>query len=66
MAHRRQIVHVDGGEGGGSLGMGQLFGGRWQWLGRPAFLACVVMLALNDHVLKQRFPLRRAARRIRQ
>ena len=36
--------------------MGQLFGGRWQWLGRPTFLACVVMLALNDHVLKQRFP----------
>jgi hypothetical protein len=36
--------------------MGQLFGGRWRWLGRPAFLACVVMLALNDHVLKQRFP----------
>ena len=36
--------------------MGPLFGGRWRWLGRPAFLACVVMLALNDHVLKQRFP----------
>ncbi len=30
--------------------------GRWRWLGHPAFLACVALLALNDHVLKDRYP----------
>jgi hypothetical protein len=47
---------VDDGECEGSFGMAQLLSGRWRWLGRPAFLACVVVLAVNDHVLKQRFP----------
>lgn len=32
------------------------FCGRGRWLGHPAFLACVVVLVLNDHVLKDRFP----------
>jgi hypothetical protein len=30
--------------------------GRWRWLGHPAFGAAVVVLALNDHVLKSRYP----------
>ena len=29
---------------------------RHRWLGHPAFLACVLVLAINDHVLKARFP----------
>jgi hypothetical protein len=32
------------------------FGARVRWLGHPAFLACVAMLVVNDHVLKARFP----------
>lgn len=32
------------------------FDGRWRWLGHPAFLCAVFVLALNDHVLKGRFP----------
>jgi hypothetical protein len=29
---------------------------RWRWLGHPLFLAGVAVLAVNDHVLKGRFP----------
>ena len=29
---------------------------RWRWLGRPFFLLAIALLALNDHVLKQRYP----------
>lgn len=29
---------------------------RCRWLGRPFFLLALALLALNDHVLKQRFP----------
>ena len=29
---------------------------RWRWLGSPWFLASVVVLVVNDHVLKTRFP----------
>jgi hypothetical protein len=47
---------VNGDDGGGSFEMGQRFGGRWRWLGRPAFLTCIVVLAVNDHVMKPRFP----------
>jgi hypothetical protein len=32
------------------------FAGRWRWLGHPAFGAAVAVLALNDHVLKDRYP----------
>lgn len=33
-----------------------LLGGRWRALAHPAFVASVAVLALNDHVLKARFP----------
>ncbi len=36
--------------------MGAGVADRWRWLGRPIFVAAVVLLAANDHVLKQRFP----------
>lgn len=29
---------------------------RWRWLGTPWFLASVALLAVNDHLLKERFP----------
>lgn len=31
-------------------------GGRWRWLGSPWFIAAIFLLAVNDHVLKHRFP----------
>lgn len=36
--------------------MGAGVADRWHWLGRPFFVAAVVLLAVNDHVLKQRVP----------
>lgn len=36
------------------MGMGTT--DRWRWLGQPFFLGAVGLLALNDHVLKQRWP----------
>jgi hypothetical protein len=32
------------------------FGFRWRRLGHWSFLACVAVLALNDHLLKDRYP----------
>lgn len=29
---------------------------RWRWLGRPFFLLALILLALNDHLLKYRYP----------
>lgn len=43
----------------GVLGEGRLFGdvlGRGRWLRAPWFLACLAVLVVNDHVLKERFP----------
>jgi hypothetical protein len=34
----------------------RVLGDRWRWLGRPAVLAAVGVLALNDHVFKHRVP----------
>lgn len=34
----------------------RLLDGRWRVLGHPLFIACVVLLALNDHLFKERFP----------
>ena len=33
-----------------------LLGGRWHILAHPVFVGCVALLALNDHVLKDRVP----------
>lgn len=35
---------------------GHMLGGRAAWLGRPWFFAAVVVLALNDHVMKAAWP----------
>ena len=29
---------------------------RYRWLGHPGFLVCVLVLGVNDHVLKARLP----------
>ena len=44
------------GDGDDTRDAADVFGGRWRWLGRPAFLASVAVLAVNDHVLKSRLP----------
>lgn len=33
-----------------------MLGGRTAWLGRPWFILAVLLLALNDHVLKENWP----------
>jgi hypothetical protein len=29
---------------------------RWRWLGHPSFLSCVILLGVNDHLLKAHYP----------